>query len=139
MSKLTLSVVSMTAVLGLSPLFSTAQAKGFEQPSCEGYLVSVAAIDNGPGVAAEIACYSPPPCEADCNPELLVQDGQLDWGPLRCSTNDPNIIDLANLLFISSRGKPAHIMLEARPQYVFGHKGYKCTKLVANGNVGNEW
>ena len=142
MSKLTLSVVSMTAVLGLSPLFSTAQAKGFEQPSCEGYLVSVAAIDNGPGVAAEIACQ--PVCGNDCDTEHELQYAQDGWGPFRCSTNDPNIIGLANLIFVTTREmltssleieRRGNILLEARPQYGFGHKGYKCTRLVANSGA----
>ena len=124
--KLTLSAVSMAAVLGLSPIFSTAQAfsPSDSHTTCGGRLVGLAATRHSVEIRAECFCI-----DEECNPnpeELTVEEKRPE---LVCSTRDRSIIDFVYAL-IGGRGEVG-VLLDARK----GHHGYTCTKLALDPRI----
>ena len=125
MRKLTLSAVFMTAVLGLSPIFSTAQA---DSPSglhvtCGGRIVGLAATRHSVEIRAECFCIDEG-CNQEPPPPPPALEAVEERPELVCSTRDRSIIDLVYALL--GVREEVGILLDARQ----GRNGYTCTKLA---------
>ena len=119
MKKTTLSVVSATAMLGLSPMFSTAYAFGSYEMECIGEVRSVGARANtGFGSAIQ-----GPRADIKCKGDIYGGGGysaspQENGNTLECESTNATQIDIATQALVNNR----EIKLIAEHTY----QGYQC-------------